>query len=378
MKKTAYILSLSLLILAIFQFSSPKKTLLINLTWHKAYAAQSWKQAKTGFLWSFSYLGAELPKQCFDKSLSFIDSSAFTIDLVKLGFNQKALAALRVVCDSIKSSTDYKYNNAIDASRFLMLTLYSPYHYYKITGVEKTLNDFMTKYQLGNPVLFGVTKSSVSKSHRCIKFNYKSSPLKTGFLAEEGSGSLHEKTFEPEFYEAFDVMPNGQFRYAIYDKAGQLTDASAEGLSAAGKPGKCMWCHETYFQPLFLKNTQVEKMLSNEEFDAQIKYFQKALDAYRKTLTTEIDFSNKQDHTASELLYISFMEPSIYRLSQELKKDSTELKSLIKEEAHVYDEFLFLGKLYNRKHIDSYFPYDKIRVPDFAREKSLYEPNYFK
>ncbi len=85
-------------------------------------------------------MGANLPKGGFDSSLVFYDSTNFTINLNKLGFSESQLSALNVVCDSIKNSKEYKKNQFIDLSRFLILTLYSPYNYYKISGAEQSYN----------------------------------------------------------------------------------------------------------------------------------------------------------------------------------------------------------------------------------------------
>ncbi len=381
MKKIIYSIFILSIGFVFFQFSkieAPSEPLKINLKWYKSYPTESWEIVRKGMLWSFSYLGASLPKDSFDVSIRFSDSTTFEINLNKLGFNKKALENLTLICDTIKKSEDYRINNSIDLSRFFLLTLYSPYHYYKITGVEKHLNNFSSKYKLRKSNVFGITASSVSNEHRKIKFSKSSSLLATGFLAEEGHGSLINKTFIPHQFEVFDLMQNGQFRYAIYNKEGELTDNSNNQFSIAGKVGKCMWCHETYVQPLYRENIAVSDMLSNTEFTTCVSRFQNQYDNYRRMLNSEINFSNKSDHTASELLYISFMEPSLYRLSHEFKKDTNELKKMINEPTHVYDEFPFLGNLYYRKNIDSYFSYSKIKVAESVREKSEYEPNYFK
>jgi hypothetical protein len=199
-----------------------------------------------------------------------------------------------------------------------------------------------------------------------------------GFVAEEGKGSLFENTFKPDVFETFDMMPNGQFRFAIYNKEGKLIDASPADHSEAGKPGKCMWCHETNIPPLFTKNIAVEKMLSNADFTQLVQHLQKKLDSFRAAMSTDMNFKKQPEHTTSELLYISFMEPSVYRLRHELNNDTLVLQKIRKLPTHLYDEFPFLGNLYTRKIVDTYFPCSKIRVPDFVREKSKFEPDYYK
>jgi hypothetical protein len=351
----------------------------ITLKWHKAYPDQNFKIVKLGLLWSLSYLGAELPKNVLDSAIRFKDSCTFNLRFDKLGFNAEAIKALTVICDSLKKGDEYKQNKSVDLSRFIVLTLYSPFHYYQITQAIPELRTFIKKYRLQKPEYFGVTNSTVSKSHRLIKFSKDSSSLSSiGFLAEEGDGSLIDNTFKAEVFETFDIMPNGQFRYAIYDKQGKLTDASSNKFSQAGSVGKCMWCHETYLQPLFTKNIPIQNMLSNAEFENKMARIQKQIDAYRKTLNTEIHFENKQDHTTAELLYISFMEPSAMRLIKEFDGDSLALDNVAKTNHHIYEEFPFLGKLYSRQEADKYSPIKCLQVPESVREKSIFQPNYFK
>ncbi len=350
----------------------------IHLKYYKSYQGETWKNIKTGMLWSFSYMGAMLPKGSSDKAVTFLDSSIFTVDLNQLGFNNQAMNALSMICDSIKNSPEYIHNGFIDLSRFLVLTLHSSYHYYQITGVAQKYEDFHRKYKLGDSYQFGVTKSAISKGHRIINFSKDTSLLNIGFVATEGVGSLLNNTFKPRVYEVFDVMPNGQFRYAIYNEQGELMDASIKKHSDAGKPSKCMWCHETYIQPLFSQNIPVKNMMTNEEFKKYVVDLQCKLDFYRQYLNTDIDFNMKQNHTNSELLYISFMEPSFYRLKDEFKNDTLALTRIKKMSTHIYSEFPFLGNLYDRELIDKCFKFPKIKMPQSVREQSKYEPNFFK
>lgn len=376
------ILSIVVLICASFSLKNKSTNLTtyeINLKWIKAYPKQNFETVKLGMLWSFSYMGAMLPKNCLDSAITFIDSSTFQIKFEKLGFNKAAIEALAVICDSLKKSEEYKTNQSLDMSKFFVLTLYSPYHYYKITQCANTLNDFIKQHNLLNPMQFGVTVSMVSKGHRLIKFTKDTTNvLAMGYMAEEGEGSLIDKSFKSNVFECFDVMHNGQFRYAIYNADGELTDMSSAHFSTAGSVGKCMWCHETYIQPLFTKNVEVQQMLSNVEFEKYVSTLQKKLEIYRKSLNTSILFENKQDHTNSELLYISFMEPSAMRLKNEFGNDSLAFKKCINSKTHLYDEFPFLGELYKRNEVEKFKSFKTINLPESIREKSKYQANYFR
>ena len=103
------------------------------------------------------------------------------------------------------------------------------------------------------------------------------------------------------------------------------------------------------------------------------------LNTYRKSLRQDIDYSKTLDHTFTEILYISFMEPSAERLASEwgipVEQVTEKLKGL---PTHTHHEFPYLGTLYNRKDVESLSPYSIIRVPESAREPSEYEPDLIK
>jgi len=386
-KKYNLLYILMILFILSFALNSFKNTgvgdesIKINLKWNKAYPKQEWEDVKKGMLWSFSYLGATLPKGNFDKSISFIDSTTFELNINQLGFNANAIDAFNVICDSIKSTMSYKKNKHIDLSRFLVLTMHSSWHYYKITGVFNTLQEFEKNYTFKNAKLYGVTKSTVAYHDRLIKFVSAKDIFKSAFIAVEGSGSLEKGEFIPEAYEVFDFMPNGQLRFAVYNKYGQLIPASPKTHGEAGKPSKCIWCHELVIQPMVNNNNiPVAKMLSNEEFEKERYFLQNKLDDYRKILKSDIDYSKKQDHTYLELLYISFMEPNKERISNEFSEiGEQQLKVISEMHSHVYDEFPFIGdKLYHRYYIDSLFSINDLKVPLSVREEAGLEVNYFK
>lgn len=361
--------------------SSGDTSLTINLKLIKAYPSQSMEDLKTGVLWSFSYLGASLPKGVYEKAFVAIDSNTYALDIQQLGFNERALKALAFICDSIENTATYKNHKSIDLSRFLVLTLHSSWHYYQITGAYKTLTAFNEHYAMDQANVFGVTKSTVTSNDRLIKIKSAEDPLKMAFMAIEGKGSLQHKTFNPESFEVMDVMPNGQLRFAVYNKEGELIASSPKDHSLAGKPSKCMWCHELIIQPLVnADNIPVNGMMSNEAFEKLRSDLQTKLDTYRKGLNTEIQFENKQDHTKLELLYISFMQASLQRTMTEFPElNATQRDAIMKMNASEYEEFPFIGNnLYHRFYIDSIMGIRDVNVPLSVREEIGSEINYFK
>lgn len=330
----------------------------------------------TGLLWALSYLGAELPKGSLDSSINWHDSTNFSLDIQRLGLDTKALKALNTICDSIKQSGSYLSKGKADLGSFIALTIGSSWHYYEITGVPKTLDEFYKIYNFKDPKIFPVTKSVVAKHHRLIKYFAKSErPTDWLFIAEEGEGDIDKGTFKPKFYEVFDIMRNGQLRFAVYDQNGQLTDASPHRLGEAGKPAKCLWCHEIVIQPLFMKNDTIKDMLSPAEFQQDIATLTFKLNNYRKGLNSDMDFTKTQDHTKMELEYISYMQASVKKLAQEWSMKEEEVITLTKRlKSTEYKEFPFLGKLFNRQEVNKF----KDLFPGSIREPNEQEINFFK
>jgi len=377
LKKIPLILFSLLLILISFSFLQ-KDNVSINLSYNLNYKNDSWQKQRTGFLWALSYLGAELPKGSFDKNIEWIDSSSFKINFASLGFDEHALNELKSITDSIKNTPYYIKHHSIDVGHFIALTIGSSPHYYAITNMPANYSQFLASHEFENPIVFSVIKSSVAKHHRVVKCKINKSVLKTAFVAEEGGGEINSN-FIPEFFETMDIMKNGQLRFAIYNANGSLANASPVEFGNAGKPAKCLWCHEIVIQPLFGKTDSVANSISPREFQKLVESQNMILNVYRKTLNSEINFSNRQDHTLMELLYISYMEPSIKKLSKEWSIPEKELKAILNQQTtHPHSEFSFFDSVYYRANIEKYAPSKCIKVADDIREPSIYEPMFIK
>jgi len=342
----------------------------IKLKWHKAYPSENWTIVREGLRWTLSYVGATLPKGSFDQTVPFKDSTIITLNLSKVGFSESALVALDNIVERIKRTEEYQETGFIDLSRFVVLLIGVSENYYAITGVAPTLEEFIRNHQLENPLLFGVTKSAVGNHHRQIEFRGDTSDVMNyAFMAVESNGSLDSGTFRAEAFEVFDIMPNGQLRFAVYDAQGKLIEGSPKKLGEAGKPAKCMWCHEIQIATLFVPNVAVAGMLTNEDFTFWRSAFQRNLDKYRAQLQDDLDYNKTQDHTLMELLYISFMEPSAIRLGNEWNISPEEAQEKMGSAPdHEYHEFPHLGKLYYRYYADSVANKKSPVVPTSVRE----------
>jgi hypothetical protein len=256
---------------------------------------------------------------------------------------------------------------------------YSSWNYYAITNAPSTLSDWKREKKSNELLSFVVTHSSVAQGNRLITFTETTNPTEIFFIAEEGHGEYAKGTFKVELYEIIDVMKNGQLRYLIYDKNERLTSASPAKYGIAGKPAMCMWCHESHFQSLFSKNEPVKESISEVDFLAKVRKFEKILEHYRSTLNSDLDFTNKHDHTKAELMYLSYMEPTAMRLSGEwsLSQDSV-TKKLKHLKTHEHEEFPFLGNLYHRNQVEKHAPIKSMDMPYSIREPNNHEPNYFK
>jgi hypothetical protein len=345
----------------------------IQLRWSRAYPTEKREDVITGLAWDLSFLGASLQKGSLSKALAWQSESLLELDLSKVGFNDEALKAFSQLITAIKASEEYSKKNGIDIGRFVMLTLNSSNHYYAITGIKKSLNSFRSHYEFEEKKML-VVNSGVSKIERLIEISIPSNK-KIAFIAQEGKRSVTGE-FVTTGYEVLDVMNNGQLRFAIYDKYGQLELASDTSSTFSGKPAKCLWCHEININTISVTPTIIGYYTS-DEFKLKVLEFNNAIKDFRTTLISDIDFSKTQDHTFMELLYIAFMEPSEDRLSKEWSLSLSEVQQRVGSlSTHQHSEFPFLGsQLFKRSEVDRLSPYSSIQVPSNAREPSSYEPD---
>lgn len=340
----------------------------INLKWNKAYPEDSIDKSLIGLKWALSYIGAVLPSS--NNGFSSTDAT-ITVDIKRLGFNENAQQKLVALTEKIKATSEYKTNNAIDLGRFVTLLIGASEHYYQIIGTPKTLTEVLNPYTL-LPQKGYVDNSGVSLEHRIIQFSEQTG-FKQVFLSEEidpVSGEIYE-------YETIELLANGQLRFGIFDTEGNRKNNADAAHSNAGKPAKCMWCHESNIQPLFFTNEDHAGYLSFSDFKDALIGYRESNRNQKLALTDGVDFAQTQQHTLTELLYISFMEPSAERLSLEWNLPIAQVQDLLSGlPTHVYDEFPFLGTLYHRRDVESLAPFQGLPVSSHVREASVIEVNH--
>ncbi len=341
----------------------------LNLKWNKAYPDDTIDKSLIGLKWALSYCGAILPSSTNGFSIT---ENTITIDVKKLGFTQNAENKLAILLSKIINSEEYKQTNAIDLGRYISLLIGASEHYYQITGTPTTLNEVLNQYTL-LPQKGYVNNSAVSLEHRIIQFSEQNG-FNQVFLSEE----IDPITGEIFEYETIELLPNGQLRFGIFDVNGNRKSSADALHSNAGKPAKCMWCHESTINTLFTPQNDYAGYLTENELQNTLLAYRDSHHNLKISLQNGVDFSQTQQHTLTELLYISFMEPSAERLSLEWNLPLLQVQNLLSSlPTHQYDEFPFLGNnLYDRNDIENLAPFDGLSVSSSVRETSQTEVNH--
>jgi len=346
----------------------------IELRWIESYGGESRSDVEVGLLWTLSFLGASLPADG-PPALSW-RGDVVTLRLDHAGIGPEALAQWKRLLTALKANDEYRDMGALDVGRFVALTLCSSNHYYALTGAEPSYERAYARHEFASQHV-AIVESAVSHGDRLIEVSESATVGEIAFVAHEGPGSIHLGTFAVEEHELLDVMANGQLRFALYAADGILKPAASAALTAAGKPGKCLWCHEIALSRPFAGLTSVPGYRSLGEFERLISQRMDSLQHARSKLDSLIDFRRTQDHTYAELLYISFYEPSAERIAGEWNVPVARVReALIGLPTHAHQEFDFLGdRLYRRSDIDALAPYRALTPPTDPREPSAYEPD---
>lgn len=349
-------------------------TVAIELRWIESYEGQRRSDVETGLLWALSFLGARLPARGPDP-LSW-HGDVVTLRLDYAGIDADTLPRWQKLLALMKASEEYRAMGAFDIGRFVAMTLCSSNHYYALTDAATSYERAYAS-RVFAPEHVAIVESGVSHGNRLLETAEGPALADIAFIAHEGTGALTQGTFLPQERELLDVMPNGQLRFALYSAEGALKPAANRALTSAGKPTKCLWCHETHLLRPFDARTSVPGHVSPGAFEQRIAGRMDALRVARSELASRIDFAREQDHTYAELLYIGFYEPSAERLAREWGVPIARAQETLERlPTHVPEEFDFLGsRLYRRSDVDALAPYAVLEPPTDPREPSAYEPD---
>lgn len=338
------------------------------LQWNKAYPDDSIDKSIIGLKWALSYIGAQLPAS--EIGISY-ENNIISIDINKLGFNINTKEKLTLLHTKIIASNEYQVNHSIDLGRYITLLIGASEHYYEFIGTPQTLTELLSNYTL-LPQKGYVNNSGVSLEHRIIRFSGQNN-FEQVFLSTE----VNPITGEIYEYETIELLSNGQLRFGIFDVNGNRINNADPLHSNAGKPAKCMWCHESNIQPIFYLLNDYPGYLTADELQNTLTGYRTSFLNLKLSLPHGVDFSQTQQHTLTELLYISFMEPSAERLSLEWNMPLPEVQAILNGiPTHVYEEFPFLGNLYHREQIENLAPFQGLTVSGSVREQSNIEVNH--
>lgn len=347
----------------------------LKLRWIKSYPTENQQKVDIGIQWFLSFLGAKLETGSYAKTLKWQENNILLLDISEAGFATNTQNQFKTIFGYFKDSDEYQKMGAIDLGRFISVLMLSSPHYYALTNVPEKLSDFIN--QRTTDTVASILNSTVSISNRLIRFPLEVESFQAEvFIATEGEIDANGSQTVIEF-EVMDIMPNGQLRFGIYDSTGNRVDFADSTLGTGGKPSKCLWCHEININKNFLPHTGHSNYMSVDSFNAAIQRLQVQLMRLRAALSTDIQFDSLQHHTYAELLYLGYMEPNLSRLAGEWQLTEAEvITKLGAAKTHPHHEFSFLGEVYFRKDIEGFSPYLGLQASDFAREQSLYEPNY--
>jgi hypothetical protein len=347
----------------------PKSPQEINLKWNASYPEEKMENAVIGLFWCLSHLGAKNTNP--NSSGIEVTANKIHINTSYLGFSETGKTSIESLHQSIINSPEYIHNNSIDLGRYITLLVGASNHYYKITEVPETLGQQIAKYTLRSEKGF-VNNSTISKHHRSIQFSSQEG-LNKLFLSTE----LDSITANILEFETMELMKNGQFRYAIFDSDSHRISSALTDGGNAGKPAKCMWCHESNINPSFNPQNDYLGYLTFQQLQDTLLYFRSELKSKQGLLINGVNFLEKRQHTQMELQYIMFKQPSPMRLANEWNISISEVEQLLVNEPMVdYHEFSFLPLGYIRNNIEKYAPAKGLLTSEFVREKSPLEVNY--
>lgn len=339
----------------------------INLKWNKSYEDDSVENAVLGLSWCYSHVGAQILNSIVLPN----SNNIITADITQLGFNENAIEHLEILHQKIKNSPEYEQNNTVDLGRYVSLLIGASEHYFAITNVPYDLNDILSNYQLNTDKGY-IDNSSVSLKHRIIEYSNQND-LSQLFLSTE-IDPLNDEVLE---YETIEIMDNGQLKFGLFDADGIRKNIGSPEHTIAGKPAKCMWCHESNINRLFTLQNDFSGYLTYEQMNDTLTNFNNQLKNKQSFIASGVNFTNTQEHVQMELLYISFMEPSAERLSSEWDLSTYEVETRLSSlSTHTHPEFSFLGDLYDRNEVEQFAPFESLQVSSSVREKSPIEVNH--
>ena len=357
---------LTLLLACAVPEADPPAPRAVALTWYRSEEAESWELALAGLDWALSQAGATPPLDgsALEVREQRADRVAFTHHLDRLDLPGEAEALLAEVGAELDAAEG---SGNDDLGRFLLRSLHEPWRYYALTGACPTLEE----WRAGRPPLpleYAVTTSLLVPEERLIRLPAAQEGRDdVAFEAVEGAGSLLDGSFAPTSYETVDLMPNGQFRYAVYSLAGELlpTGESEE----TGMPGKCAWCHEASVHAGTANNASAPGYLTYTEWMQHREAAQAEVERLRASLDTTVPYATPAVHGDAERLVEGFLTPDTARVANEWESSEEAVLGVLGPGTVDVDEFGWTGR-YTREEVDAAAP-DPGALPTLQSARDL-------
>lgn len=339
----------------------------IILRWHKSYDSNTFQNAIDALDWGLSHIGAK-NRISSENQLGALNRLIVDPDLI--GLPHEGEQVLRQLHTVLVQSEFYKKNGWLDVGQYLTFLIGSSPHYYALTGVPYYLNEWEEQYEILSVAGY-INNSGISVNPREVNFSQQVD-LNQFFVSKE-IDSISNEALE---FEAFDIMENGQLRFGVYDANGNRINVAAPVFSNAGKPGKCMWCHESAIQPLLSPQINLQGYLPAEQLDDTLWYYRLNHKNQQALLLNGVDFTDMGGHVGMELSYISYLEPSAEQLALEWGVEVEEVLSILSElETHEQEEYPFLGERFWRHEVNEFSPISFLASPKDVRESTGQEIN---
>jgi hypothetical protein len=351
--------------------------LAIDLRWVRNYPQERQSNVDTGLYWALSFLGAQLPQSA---NVLRWHGKVVTLDLGAAQVQDGSQQAWKKLLRVFKASEEYRKTGAIDIGRFVFVSLCSANLYYALSDTSQSYPQFLARHTFG-PRQIAVVESAVGHGNRLIEVGTGTGIGAIAFVAYEGPGALKDASFRKQDIETLEFMANGQLRFGLYDLDGHLKTAATPALTTAGKPSKCLWCHEINLNPPFSNITDLPGYYTTQQFRDLVASQMRVVASYRQTLRSKVDFRKTQDHSNAENLYLSFAQPTAERLAGEWNLPLAKVHQMLQTrhlKTHPHSAYVddgILGdQLYDRSEVETLAPYGGVRGPSDFREASSYEP----
>ncbi len=337
------------------------------LRWSPFYAGETAARVRQGVLWNLQLIGAQLPAAQAQAIAAWVDTRRLRVDLHAAGFDKRARCLLQRIVAVLQQSEESSRFGAIDAGRFAMATVGAATHYYALTDAAPTLAAFRARH-LPFVEAAEVEVSGIAVGARRLQRVDAKTWSQIAWMAREQApkGQLAE-------HETIDVMANGELRFAIYWPDGHLSASADPALGAAGKPARCMFCHESRLSPVFTPHAFGEsptepdgqQLLDRAAFLRRVKGDNAQLWQFRLSEPRLVEHRIRDQHSQGELLIVGFLEPSFARLVSEWAVPEAMVAWLTKglpthhEAVYHVDPAL----CFDRADVDSRSPYQVAKVP---------------